>query len=422
MIRGMAFNLKTSAGRAPKPSAGKRYAFYPDPETGGLYLRVGANGSRAWIFRFESGGKDHKVTIGDYPEMDYHRAREIAVGTHGAKARGESVVPILRPNTTRLRDVMAAYYADSVGPYRRKQERAVQPFLDGWSEGTRQHTGLGDKQVADIKAADLLTIIRAYHLRGDDKSQWQVPAARLVLKGMRAAIELAMSEHAPLPIPFMQNPATAALRHGDLKARKVKGYKRGYEIGKVTAFRQAIDRRLAQYRPNTSDPHPFGFLMLEFGLLVGARPGEIARLRLEWLRPDNSFVVGKHKTSHLTNEDRVIRLSDDALLMLEKIAGWRKVLKLENGYVFPSPTGKGHFHSAKRHMETLREELGVDWTPHSLRSIFINALKAAGVDEHTTAHMIGDDPETVRRHYTETTPEQVDAALQKAASLFRKAS
>ena len=43
---------------------------------GGLYLQVMPNGSRLWKFKYRYGGKEKKLSLGQYPEVSLAEARE----------------------------------------------------------------------------------------------------------------------------------------------------------------------------------------------------------------------------------------------------------------------------------------------------------------------------------------------------------
>ncbi len=42
----------------------------------GLFLDITPNGSMSWVFRYRLNGKQEKIKIGPYPELELKKARE----------------------------------------------------------------------------------------------------------------------------------------------------------------------------------------------------------------------------------------------------------------------------------------------------------------------------------------------------------
>ena len=49
------------------------------PDGGGLYMRLTANGTKSWIFRYTTAGKTHDMGLGAYPTVTLGKARELAI-------------------------------------------------------------------------------------------------------------------------------------------------------------------------------------------------------------------------------------------------------------------------------------------------------------------------------------------------------
>src|SRR5271165_5493539 len=58
------------------------------PDGHGLYLRVGPNGAKSWIFRYRARGRRPDVGLGSYPEVTLAEAREKAETLRKQKAAG----------------------------------------------------------------------------------------------------------------------------------------------------------------------------------------------------------------------------------------------------------------------------------------------------------------------------------------------
>src|SRR5438270_6488971 len=48
------------------------------PDGNGLYLHIGASGSRSWILRYRHGGRRHDIGLGPYPLISLADARQRA--------------------------------------------------------------------------------------------------------------------------------------------------------------------------------------------------------------------------------------------------------------------------------------------------------------------------------------------------------
>ena len=59
-----------------KPSPDKGTVTKRDSK--GLYIRISADGSWSWVFRYSLGGKAHNMGLGSYPEVSLANARELA--------------------------------------------------------------------------------------------------------------------------------------------------------------------------------------------------------------------------------------------------------------------------------------------------------------------------------------------------------
>ena len=57
----------------------------------GLYLRVDPSGCKYWILRYWKNKKEHKKSLGPYPEISLKDAREKSAVLHSARAKGENI-------------------------------------------------------------------------------------------------------------------------------------------------------------------------------------------------------------------------------------------------------------------------------------------------------------------------------------------
>ena len=161
-------SLTDAAIRAAKPGDKTIKVF----DGGGLYLEVAPTGGRWWRLKYRFAGKERRISLGVYP----------AVGLRDARKRRDDAKELLAQGV----DPSAHKQAEKEAA-KRQQESAVQTFkavaLQWWgsygptlAERTRDRTqryldqdllpALGDKPVASIMPADLLTVAAPAEKRG----------------------------------------------------------------------------------------------------------------------------------------------------------------------------------------------------------------------------------------------------------------
>jgi len=219
-----------------------------------------------------------------------------------------------------------------------------------------------------------------------------------------------------------------------LKVGARKGYKRALSAGQIVALRQGIRDAIAEYRVNARRAHiirgrreieieirhPLGFLLIEFCLLVGCRPGEAAKLRRDAIDGDLAK-IGKHKNSRQQVE-RVLHISAEAKAVIEEAEVWRR--EDASPYVFPGPgrqRGKlGYIRHPWAYAATLAKRIGIHLTAHSMRSIHINALRRVGRTAEQIAPVVGHlRAKTTLEHYVEVSEEEVRDSLAAANEAFK---
>jgi hypothetical protein len=82
---------------------------FTDPDVKGLTLRVTPNGSKSWayLYRRKSDGRKRRVTLGEFPALDLHKARAVASGHRAAVSAGLIRQP-RRPLTRRWRPLISS--------------------------------------------------------------------------------------------------------------------------------------------------------------------------------------------------------------------------------------------------------------------------------------------------------------------------
>jgi integrase len=450
----MAEALKYLAAKVSGPKPGRPFRDYTDTSCPGLQLRVTAAGRRIWMWR-ESSGTRHPVadlrTQAKPDGIDYQEAaskvfRARVVKQKGGDA-GAEIVPPASPITPRT---VIETYIDSgrVNDDTAARVRSpVRPVLDGWTDLVTQgdrtfevvHRGYGNLPIERLTAKMLFGVVEDLHLTPRDRPEaWRRAAAVRLVRNVATAIDhcrLPATDVLPEAFP---NVAQLLLKSDErLKVGARTGYKRALTPEQIANLRQAIRDANAEYRVNARRVHiiqgrrevevelrhPLGFLLIEFCLLVGCRPGEAAKLRRDAIHGDQAR-VGKHKNSR-RQVDRVLHISAEAQAVIEEAGAWRRREGLDTSpYVFAGPgrqrSKSGYIRHPWAYAATLAKRTGMHFTAHSMRSIYINALRKVGRTAEQIAPVVGHlRAKTTMEHYIAVTEEEVRDTLVAADEAFR---
>lgn len=158
---------------------------------------------------------------------------------------------------------------------------------------------------------------------------------------------------------------------------------------------------------------------------TGARPGELANATVGDFNPDLGAIVYfaddkrredefAHKTSR--RKDRVIYFTGEALEMVKKLCGGKK----PGEPIFPSQSGK-HYKPANLSQTfiQLRAKLGMPHlVPNAYRHTFATFWLTAGRGIEHLAELLGNTPETIRKHYSHLCKRH--AALRAQLEAFKR--
>lgn len=141
----------------------------------------------------------------------------------------------------------------------------------------------------------------------------------------------------------------------------------------------------------------------------GLRVSEMAGLPLEAIRKERVELQNGEvkqtlilKVSGKGGDDRVVPLFDEGVKILTQfLSGWRK--QCAGPWVFPCNT-RGRKHANDRSLRDalvkLRDPLGLDFTPHTMRRTYLVTLWRRGVSEAVLAKIAGHKSvQTLFKHY-----------------------
>ena len=136
-------------------------------DSGGLYLEVSSTGGKYWRWKYRFGGKEKRLAFGVYPDVTLKTAREKRDDARSELANGTD------PGAARKAEKISQAGAESFEAIAREWHAKFSP---GWvaSHGDRilrrlendVFPWLGKRPIADIKAPDLLSMLRRIESRG----------------------------------------------------------------------------------------------------------------------------------------------------------------------------------------------------------------------------------------------------------------
>jgi len=341
---------------------------------GGLWLRVRANGSRAWVFRFTRNGRVREAGLGPLESVPLADARKLTREAREMLAKGKD--PIVERRAQRramtFREAAAAYIEAHEGAWRNPKHRKQ------WRSTLETHAFpiLGSVPVDQIQTSDVMRILNPI---------WE--STTETASRLRGRIEKIVDWCTARGLRSGENPARwrghlSALLPPPSKLRKVKHHA-AMAYGDVPGF-------MARLR----DQSGIAARALEIAILTAGRSGEVreatwGEIDLDtgtWTIPGDRMKAGKpHRIP----------------LSLQAVGLLRNLPRFEGSeYVFPSPrTGRPLSDAA---LGKILRDLGLSVTAHGFRSSFRDWAAESTtfpnhVCEQALAHAIGDKVEAAYR-------------------------
>lgn len=336
---------------------------------GGLYLLSHPNGGRYWRFKYRWAGKEKLLALGVYPDVPLRRARElrdearalVAAGRDPAQERREAQAQRLALDSFEVvaREWYGRYSPQWAESHAVRTLRRFERDLFPW---------LGSRPVGEIKAAEILTVIRRIEARGAlDTAHRALGNCSQVI---RYAVATGRAERDP----------TVDLR-GALPPAKG-----GHFAAETDPERLGgILRALADYRGS--------FVVrcaLRLAPLLFVRPGELRQARwadIDWEAAEWRFTASKTDTPH------IVPLARQALETLRELYP----LTGNSAYVFPSARSNTRAMSDNAVLSAMRR-MGIskdEMSGHGFRAVARTILdEVLGVRpdfvEHQLAHAVRD--------------------------------
>ena len=318
----------------------------------GLYLFVTPAGSRLWRLKYRFGGSEKLLALGAYPEVSLKLARDRRDDARrqladnrdpGAErkaqqaAQGVTFEAVAREHLALQRKAVSDGTVDMT---LRRLERYVFPKLGG-------------RPIADIAAAELLSVLRVVEARGIHEMAHRLRA--VCGRVFRYAIATGRA----------QRDVAADLR-GALAPVKATNLAAITEPAKIGELLRAIDNYQGQQ---------LTLLAMKLAPLVFVRPGELRHA--EWKEFDLARAEWRIAGERMKmREPHLVPLSQQALALIRQIA----TIKRSDRYVFPSllsvnrPMSENCITTALRRMGYAGDEM----TWHGFRSLASTSLNEQG--------------------------------------------
>jgi integrase len=320
----------------------------------GLYLLINPNGSRWWRLDYRFGGKRKTLSMGVYPET----------GLKDARAKRDEARKMLEkgidPSQAKKAQKTSDSGADSFETIAREWH---QKFSENWAT---THSSkiirrlelnvfpwIGKRPIADIKAPELLTVLRRIEERGAVDTAHR--ASQNCGQVFRYAIATGRAERDPVPDLRGALPPARETHHASIVDPK--------EIGSLL---RAIDG------------YEGGLIVrcaLRLAPLVFVRPGELRKAEwseINWDKAEWTIPAQKMKM----REKHIVPLSGQAIDILREI----QPLTGEGKYLFPSPRTNDRPMSDNAILSALRRMgyTGDQMTGHGFRSMASTLLNEQG--------------------------------------------
>lgn len=355
--------LTDTAVRSAKPQAKASKLF----DSGGLYLEVSPAGGKWWRWKYRFAGKEKRLSFGVYPDVRLKAAREKRDAARQQLAAG------IDPGEARKAEKQAQAGAESFETIAREWHAKFSP---GWvaSHGERilrrlendLFPWLGKRPIAEIKAPELLAVLRRIESRGAQETAHR--AMQNCGQVFRYAVATGRVERDP----------TGDLR-GALPPPKEKHHASIIEPKRIAGLLRAIDAYEGFFATKCA---------LRLAPLVFVRPGELRRA--QWQEIDFDKAEWRIPAERMKmREQHIVPLSSQAIEILRELEPLtnRGILAKPSAprYVFPGaqsrerPMSENAILAALRRMGYPKEEM----TGHGFRSMASTLLHEQGWNHQT---------------------------------------
>ena len=387
---------------------------------GHLSVWCGPSQKKYFRYRYSFNGRAKRLTVGLWHETDFTVDVARATVAQYNMMRDEGRDP-------------AAFEADAREANRGTTVAMVLDYhLDTLKDATRYNVTKLFKDLRAMHGKDTLeqftpAVAKAFV---EDNYEHRRGAARSLVRNAVAAFNKALSPHSGLSRPpGYQNPFRDIRKAVKWwKEHRVKNHAQALEDGEWKALFAGIR---AAHQTDTSKA---GLHIIELLLMTGARPSEIASLKVTEIHQAEDIAwidKADHKMAH-KDQERRIWLMPAAMEVIEAARRENERYRYKGPYLFPvrrvrKDQKRLYVANVNHYMDIVAKHAKVRVTPYALRGAYISfALDTLGFDwlEMVSQNVGHSDPVITLRHYRKHRPSKlVDAArkIEAALALVRAA-
>lgn len=374
-------SLTDSKCKAAKPLE-RQYKLADDR---GLSLLVQPSGTKSWVHRYYFDGKQRDETLGRYPDVSLALARKrrdvarvlLAEGRDPKAPEGEAEVPRPADRRRLFRNVAEEWFESRKRPTLEPRTAERQ-----WARLLNLFPELGEKDVGEIEAADVLRALQAIEGRG------AVYTARRI-RGMAEAV----FDYAEIPYGVPRNPASPRLLQ-NLRPVPMARNQPSLPFARLPEFFEKLRfERVAQAQDDTRTR-----LAVELILHTALRTSELRAGRWEQIRGDEWHIpAAQMKAVNGVRRDHIVPLSPRAQEILRQL----RPLARKSELIFPglrpgrsmSENTMGNWMKARGYQDVA--------TIHGFRSTFSTHAHESGLweSEHIELQLAHVDRDKVRGIY-----------------------
>ncbi|NVJ67472.1 MAG: integrase family protein [Gammaproteobacteria bacterium] len=346
---------------APK-TKGREY--YKDANTGFLKLAVTANGTKSFFVQKKVNGESKRVTLGRFPELTIQNAKKLAAEKLNLMSLG--INPLAKERDTRqrlisLKQVFTEYLeATSLKPNTISNYHTVlNKYFDDWK----------GKPLIEIKRGEVLQ-------KFNEISESYPSSANKAFRVLRSLLNFAMGKYENSDgEPYITSNPVDKLKQ--LKAWHKESRRSSY----INQSHLSLwFRTVLEYRDSNFDNEQLVADFLIVGIMTGLRRNELLGLKVDDISfTECSMCISDTKNSS-THKLPLTPLLESILRKRCDIAKF--------GYIFENPHTRKNVVDLRRLIGKVREDSGIEFTPHDLRRTFATYAGAAGISELTVKKLM----------------------------------
>jgi integrase len=343
----------------------------PDSKADGLYLILQPSGHRSWAARYRADGRSVKLTLGSWPAVSLHDAREAAaaalkqvkLGNDPAKARQDAKIAAMEAAKSTVASICAAYMKREAGKLRTADQR--ESILHRLI-----YPAIGERPIGEVKRSEIVAMLD--HIEDHNGPR----AADVALGVLRRIFHWHEKRSDEFRSPIIRGMA----RQNAVEHRR-------------TRILSDAELRAVWLAASADSAGAFGALV-KFLLLTSARRSEAAGMKWDEVDANGIWVLPSSRSKTKTSITRP--LSEAALAVLAPLPRVGDYPFTLNGGVTPLIS----FSDPKERLDAASGVSG--WRLHDTRRTARSLLSRAGVHsdivEKCLGHSRGAIVETYDRH------------------------